>query len=412
MSWRSAAVTLAGLLLAAAAVLWLFERQVSASWFRLGLQPQVIAALERSRDDQKRLAGLDPGREAGYRDRFEETQELLGYLRILEHNRDSILRRYELILLGLVGGILLVTGGLHLVRQGRRERRIARLRDALVRLSSGEDDVVVGDHGRDTLGRIAAMVEEVSRVLARDRRRLAALENLSRWQETARRHAHEMRTPLAAARLELSRLQQLLAGEALPPLEEVRQVAGSVGEELDRLGRFARDFSSFARLPRPRLEAHDLRPALEEFARTFGAAWPNLGLRFEAPAERFQAAVDREMLRQVLVNLCDNSSLALGERRGTVTLRLGESARDMVVDVADDGPGIPAAIRSRVFEPYVTTRRVGEGMGLGLAISKKILLDHGGDLELLGTSEAGTTFRLLIPKTPHPPGLGAGEACP
>jgi len=63
-----------------------------------------------------------------------------------------------------------------------------------------------------------------------------------------------------------------------------------------------------------------------------------------------------------------------------------------VLDVADNGPGIPPEIRPRVFEPYVTTRRVGEGMGLGLAISKKILLDHGGDLEVLASSGAGTTL--------------------
>ena len=81
-----------------------------------------------------------------------------------------------------------------------------------------------------------------------------------------------------------------------------------------------------------------------------------------------------------------------------VTLRPGEAAGGIVLDVADNGPGIPPEIRPRVFEPYVTTRRVGEGMGLGLAISKKILLDHGGDLEVLASSPAGTTFRLTVPR--------------
>jgi signal transduction histidine kinase len=113
------------------------------------------------------------------------------------------------------------------------------------------------------------------------------------------------------------------------------------------------------------------------------------------------ASLDRDMLRQVLVNLCDNSShavRALGEGRGTVTLRPGEAGHNVFLDVADDGPGVPSDIRSRVFEPYVTTRQVGEGMGLGLAIAKKILLDHGGDLELLASSGGGTTFRLTFPR--------------
>ena len=247
------------------------------------------------------------------------------------------------------------------------------------------------------------MIEETSRAMARDRKRLAYLKNLSVWQETARRHAHEMRTPLTAARLELSRLQRLLEGEEQ---EDARQVAVSVGEELERLGKFTQQFNSFARLPQPRPAVHDLGAVVAEFAETFAGAWPNLQLRCERPAHPLPAALDRDMLRQVLVNLCDNSSLAIksqgagaqgeGDNQGTVTLRPGEVGRSVFLDVADDGPGISPEIRSRVFEPYVTTRQVGEGMGLGLAISKKILLDHGGDLELVKTSEAGTTFRITL----------------
>ena len=131
MSWRTVVLTLAGLLLAAAAALWLFERQISAAWFRLGLQPELLTTLERSLEDQKHLARLDPERRTEYRQRFERTRGLLQHLQILEHNRQEILQRYEMVLLALVGGVLVVAGTVHLVHQGRRERRIARLRDAL-----------------------------------------------------------------------------------------------------------------------------------------------------------------------------------------------------------------------------------------------------------------------------------------
>lgn len=395
MNFRFAAATVCGMLVAAAAVLWLFERQISGAWFRLGLQPEIATALERSLDDQKALARLTPEREAEFRSRFDETQALLNHLRILQHNREEIVRRWEMIVIAAVGGVLAAAGGAHLLRQSRFDARLERLRVALVALSAGQEDLDLGERRRDTLGRIAAMIEETSRAMARDRKRLAYLKNLSVWQETARRHAHEMRTPLTAARLELSRLQQYLEGD------EARQVAASVGEELERLGRFTQQFTSFARVPEPHLDVHDLGPVVSEFVGTFAAAWPGLTLRFEPPGKTLSAAVDRGMLRQVLVNLCDNSALALRAfegRRGTVTLKLGESARSLYLDVADDGPGIPAEIRSRVFEPYVTTRKIGEGMGLGLAICKKILLDHGGDLEILETSASGTTFRLTFPR--------------
>lgn len=392
MRWRSAAAaitTLAGMVLAAAALLWMFERQLSSAWFRLGMQPEVITALEGSLEDRKALARFDPQNKAEYRRRFEEDQALLNRLRILEHNREEIVRRYEMVLLSILGGVLLVAGGAHLINQGRRERRIERLRDALVRLSAGREDVEVGVRGRDVLGRIAAMIEEISRVMARDRRRLAALQNLSMWQETARRHAHEMKTPLTAARLELTRLREMV------PDGEGKQTVESLAEELERLSRFTREFTSFARLPSPRLEVHDLGSVVAEFATTFARAWPTLELKLDPPRDPLPAAIDRELIRQALVNLCDNSAQA-GARN--VSLRPGDGGQGVFLDVADDGPGIASAIRGRVFDPYVTTRQVGEGMGLGLAISKKILLDHGGDLEVAETSEAGTVFRMVVPK--------------
>jgi signal transduction histidine kinase len=399
MTWRTAAATLGGMLLAAAAILGLFERQISNAWFRLGHHPGTVAALERSLADQKELARLDPQHRDLYRSRFDEVEKLLQRLRIVEHNRGEIVRRYEMVLLATVGGVLLAAGGLQVARQRRQERRLERLRDALVALAAGAEGLEVGVRGRDTLGRIAGMVEDISRAVARDRRRLASLNHLSAWQEAARRHAHEMKTPLTAARLELERLQRAAASP-----DEVRQAAASLAEELERLARFTRHFTSFARLPHPRLEEHDLGQAVAEFATAFAGAWPGLTLRFTPPPAPVHAVFDREMLRQVLVNLCDNSARALqevGGHGGTVGIRLTAVAGAAILEVADDGPGVPPAVRPTLFEPYVTTRAVGEGMGLGLAISRKILLDHRGDLELVetpGLSPGGATFRLTIPR--------------
>lgn len=399
MNVRSTFLTLSGMLLAAAVVLWLFDREISGPWFRLGVQPEIVSTLERSMRDQKTLARQDPEQREEYRSRFEATQGLLNHLRILEHNHEGIARRWETILLAAVLAVLAVAGGFHLLRQRRLDSRLERLRLGLIALSDGQESLEIGDRGRDTVGRIAGMIEDTSRAMARDRKRLAYLRNLSGWQETARRHAHEMRTPLTAARLELARLERLLGGEGL---DEARQVAASVGEELERLGRFTQQFTSFARLPQPRAQVHDLGAVVQEFVATFAAAWPNLDLRFEPSAAPLPAALDRDMLRQVLVNLCDNSALSIRSSeggRGTVTLRAGETGRGGVfLEVADDGPGIAPEIRPRLFEPYATTRQVGEGMGLGLAISKKILLDHGGDLELQASSGAGASFRLTFPR--------------
>lgn len=401
---RTLLASLAAVLLAGAATFWLFERQISSAWLRLGLHPEVLATLERSLDDQKRLSRLDPAHEAEYRKSFDDGRRLLNRLRILEHNREQIGARYRAILLGLVGAVLFAAGVAHWLGRSRHDRRLERLREALVALSSGREDLAVDDRRRhDLLGKIAGMIEEISRGVSQDRKRLASLANLSLWQEGARRQAHELRTPLAAAQLTLARLQEL------PLAEEARRGVESVAEDFDRLARFAREFTSFARLPEPRLVPVDLYELGREFTETFARAWPNLSLAVATEADAGAAAggsgsgsgpralADRDMLRQVLVNLLDNSARALSGRAGTARLAPSRNGSRVYLDVADDGPGLPTTVAGRVFTPYVTTKKPGEGMGLGLAIAKKILLDHGGDLQVLADSASGVTFRLSLP---------------
>jgi C4-dicarboxylate-specific signal transduction histidine kinase len=79
-----------------------------------------------------------------------------------------------------------------------------------------------------------------------------------------------------------------------------------------------------------------------------------------------------------------------------MTFTIDRDGARVHLDATDTGGGIPASIRPRIFDPYITTRRIGEGMGLGLAISRKILLDHGGELALAATSASGTTFRITL----------------
>jgi signal transduction histidine kinase len=403
---RTTLLTLLALAAVSALAFHLFQRQLSRGWFAFAVHPDVVAIVERSRDDQKLLARLDPAREAAYRHRFDQAQTLLGRLHVLDLSRREIVRRYEVVLLGLVAGLFVLAGSGYAWRQARQQRRLGRLQEALADLAAGRTDVRVGGRRRrrDLIGRIGRMVEQTSRAMARDRRRLASLENLSAWQEAARRHAHEMRTPLAAARLELARVRDLAAavGDEAARVELTR-LQESVAQELDRLNAFTRHFTSFARLQRPALARRDLAALAGELVDLFASAWPELTLRVVPPGAPVVALVDPELLRQVLVNLADNSALAMREhgRQGTLTLSFPALPEAVALDVADDGPGVPAELRGRLFEPYTTSRRIGEGMGLGLAIARKVLLDHGGDLELLESSAAGATFRLLFPRPPQ-----------
>jgi signal transduction histidine kinase len=232
----------------------------------------------------------------------------------------------------------------------------------------------------------AALVSAMRSRRAEAAKRREYLDRLATWQQAARRHAHELRTPLTAARLEVERLGDVaLRAGATVSVEPIL-------EELDRLARYTREYASFGAVGEPVLRREPLAHVVDEFISTFGNAWPGLALRLEQSGDAHVCA-DRDMLRQVLVNLCTNSARA---GAGSVAFLISRERARATLDVRDDGGGIPDSLLARIFDPYVTTTRPGEGMGLGLAISRKIMLDHGGDLALAATSPLGTTFRLTF----------------
>ncbi len=396
MKLRTPIVATLGAILLAALLFQVLQRQLSQASFAFGAHPEVLDRLSGSLDDQKRLAELDPERAAEYRERFDRIESTLHRLQVLERSRADLVARSEALGLTLFALCLLVVAGGLVWRQTNRERRLERLRESLGRLAEGRPVLDTGESGRGVLGRIAAMIEETSRRMAGDRQRLAMLENLSAWQEAARRHAHEMRSPITGLRLELARLGNTLQKNPRATAAEIDEFLDGARQELDRLTEFTHRFSSFARLPRPKLQRVDLSSLLAELAEIYQDAWDNLSLQCVTSGPAF-VNIDRDMMRQVLVNLWDNSSAAAAPGSVSVTLEVRCLDHEVQVDVADDGPGIAAQVSDSLFQPYTTTRNVGEGMGLGLAISKKILLDHGGDLRLVSSSTGGATFQLTLP---------------
>jgi signal transduction histidine kinase len=344
---RATILALAALTLLCIVAFGYVLRQVSFISVGLAAHDEVEAELRQSIEDQKKLAALDPKSAQQYRQRYETTRELMGHLYVLALSRQEITRRIEIVLLIVVALIL--------------------------------------------TGATALFLAERRRIHARQRRRLQYLEHLSTWQEAARRHAHEIRTPLTCAQMEVERLVRAARNHATDA--EIAQARESILEELDRLNEFTKSFTSFAKVAKPRPQRVDLDALIADFCTTFSEAWPQLHLERDSRSVPAVASVDREMLRQVFVNLCNNSALA-GAR--AVAFRVARNGVNASIDVSDDGPGVVAEVRGRLFEPYSTTRPIGQGMGLGLAISKKILLDHGGDLEL-APSRAGATFRMTIP---------------
>lgn len=397
MTWRDSVVALFVMVVAATGVFFFFQQELFSASPGFSLPPEVQEQIEASMDDQKVLAKVRPELETVHRNRFDDLETTLQRLRILEHNRKRLEDRYQLLMLAIFVLSVLLATSFYAWRQSRYGPRLERLREALEQLARGQGPVIVPESGRDTIGKIASMIEETSQVMGRDRRRLASLENLSHWQEAARRQAHEMKTPLTGAFLELDRVESLL--DKLEPVEKESLVEATfrIRQELHRLADFTQRFTGFARLPQPSLCRLDLNQQIRDFVETFGEAWPKLRLRLFEGIEVW-AMIDRDLLRQVFVNLCDNSAEAMGETEGRVEFRIRTTAQAIEVDIDDTGPGVAAEVKARLFEPYVSTRAIGAGMGLGLAISRKIMLDHGGDLEMVESTDRGTRMRLTLEK--------------
>jgi len=334
-------------------------RQLSFLSIGFAASREVEPLLRQSLEDQKKLARLDPQHAAAHRERFESIRTVISNLDIVALTSREITRRIELVLVGVVAFIIIAIALIYLGEHRGRERRMA----------------------------------DLGAALAANERRVRTLENLESWQEAARRHAHEIRTPLTAAQLEVRSLVAKLAKEHPQDAESLGAAETSILEELEQLRRFTASFSSFATIGRPQLQSQDVAGFVEEFCAKFAPSWTTLALSVAPARGRCRANIDRDMMRRVLVNLCTNSAAA-----GSANIRMsvdGDSAT-VHVTVSDDGPGVSPKIRARLFEPYTTTRRIGEGMGLGLAISRKILLDHGGDLEYVD-ADRGATFRLVLP---------------
>ncbi len=396
MSLTPRLVTLTVAVLGAFFVFFLLYGDIPNAMPAGGVTTEVVDALEGSRADLKRMAQAEPERQAELHARFDGLQALVNRLRIVAHNQQALVKRQQAVVIA-VAAVALTWLGLVLALDARRDaRRLRRLEAALQRLAEGASEVSVADSGRDHIGTIARMIERTAQLVSHDRQRIASLRHLEAWQEAARRQAHELRTPLTVARLELDRMGERLASHGDAAL---LASLGEIQTETQRLERLVQRFATFARLPPPELRPEDAGAFLREFAATFAQAWPGLTLVVEAPTDGPRASFDRAMIRQVLVNLGDNSARALAGSPGTLTLTVREldGGQTMAIDVADDGPGIAPGLASRLFDPYVTTAVPGQGMGLGLAISRKILLDHGGDLTLLERPD-GATFRLLVPR--------------
>ncbi len=206
--------------------------------------------------------------------------------------------------------------------------------------------------------------------------------------------AHEVGTPLGVMRGRAELLVQRL-GPGHPQGESARVIV----EEIDRISRTIRELLDFSRTSREVGGAVVLAEVAQEVADllSFEARKRKLSVGVEVPAALPALAANRDQLKQVLVNLVLNA-LHASAPGGRVTIRAeARSGGVCVLDVVDQGAGIPADLRHRVFDPFYTTKKRGKGTGLGLAVALQIVRNHGGEIDLESAVGRGTRVRVTWP---------------
>ncbi len=283
----------------------------------------------------------------------------------------------------------------------RLRRRVRDLTTYADQIAAGELlPAPVATSGGDEIGLLSASMEKMAKDLFEAKEKLIFAQKMQSWQAVARKVAHEIKNPLTPITIVAEQLQRSQK-HAEPQLQATLAEASRIlYEEAGALSRMVQEFTAFARLPNPQLEPIDAVSLVKDFvARNERAGGPTFTIRSAVDSCRIMA--DRGMLMQILHNLVNNSALAKAPKTAAIDLVLSATDQRLILDVGDDGPGVPTHLRATLFDAYVTSRSTGDGekgMGLGLTISRKIAADHGGALHLLQTGPTGTVFRLELPK--------------
>ncbi|HET6631718.1 MAG TPA: ATP-binding protein [Rhodanobacteraceae bacterium] len=220
------------------------------------------------------------------------------------------------------------------------------------------------------------------------------------WAEVARRLAHEVKNPLTPIRLAAERVHHRLRGKlGEADAEMLARATGTIVSQVDALKALVNAFGDYARNPPLVLERQPLDALVREVLDLYDGD-PRMRIEADLRAGEAQVMADAGKLRQLLHNLIKNALEALDGERLRLRVTTAADAAEVSLSVADNGPGLPAGFDAGWFEPYVTGKP--QGSGLGLAVVKKIAEEHGGQVHAANGARGGAEFVLVLPRAPEP----------
>ena len=287
--------------------------------------------------------------------------------------------------------------------EGQALARIAPDLDEFLRGDEGEADViVVAGAGQRTLAVKRVRYQDGSVLTFDDITDQLTDQRRAAWSDIARRIAHEIKNPLTPIQLAAERLQRRFGKEISSDKDTFEQLTGTIVRQVGDLRRMVDEFSNFARMPKPAFHEENVHDIARQALFLHEVAHPGITFALDPPEGEFRMVCDRRQLGQALTNVVKNGVEAIESRRSRgehslagdrVELRLHGEDRHLIIDVMDNGIGLPED-RERLTEPYMTTRV--RGTGLGLAIVKKIVEEHMGEIAFLDRAGGGTHVRMAF----------------
>ncbi|GKS77349.1 HAMP domain-containing protein [Acidovorax sp. SUPP950] len=258
----------------------------------------------------------------------------------------------------------------------------------------------VAANGTSLVARGAELPNALRLLVFDDISEIVSAQRAQAWGEVARRLAHEIKNPLTPIQLSAERLEMKLSGK-LPDAEQavLTKSVRTIVDQVDAMKRLVNEFRDYARLPAAELHALDLNALVTDVLQLYGAENATVPVEAELDPRCPEIAGDAQQLRQVIHNLLQNAQDAsepTREQGGAagapvrITTRWSQSSRRVRLTVTDSGTGFPNHILQRAFEPYVTTKP--RGTGLGLAVVKKIADEHGARVDLVNRVEEGVVL--------------------
>lgn len=304
------------------------------------------------------------------------------------------------------GAALLISLFTGLVLARQTTRKLTHISDTMRRVSEGDEKSRAPVVGQDELAVLAIDLNGMLDQLEFARARVQYLQRVAAWQEMARRLAHEIKNPLTPISLAAQQLREKCSTSDDRSTRLLDTSVEIILDEVETLRRMVMSFSLFAAEPEFRRERVDLVRVVDEFLRAYAHAEVPVTPLVRVPHAYVEG--DRQLLRQVLVNLVENAWNALTDaavREGEIEISLDVDGTKASLTVSDNGPGLVGVTPAQIFEPYVTTR--AEGMGLGLSIVKKIVLDHGGEVQASTGQGGGASVCVILPLQPGEGSAGA-----